>query len=133
MTRQEFVQPFGEHRIGALVQDQKEIRLAPDFIRTLWQMPDERGLLVPMLGKDQETPPFFDAFTLVATGATSTGSLRPDKPARPELTGITVQAGYPDGASRVHTFNPRHLEALFWSDWPSRRSTPRTTRRGNDE
>ncbi|MBI2838959.1 MAG: hypothetical protein HYX75_11620 [Acidobacteria bacterium] len=39
------------------------------------------------------------------------------KPNRPVVTAITVNLAYPDGTSRVVTYDPRNTEALFWTDW----------------
>lgn len=42
---------------------------------------------------------------------------QPVKAVRPELTGITLYATYPDGSSRVLACDPSKLEGMFWSNW----------------
>jgi hypothetical protein len=34
---------------------------------------------------------------------------------RVQVTGVVVYLQYPDGTTRAVTYDPRHVEALFWS------------------
>jgi len=38
------------------------------------------------------------------------------KSKRPKVTGVTIDVVYPDGESKTITFDPTHVEALFWSE-----------------